>query len=1778
LEELSRSERTLVLRCRHKRGHTVIVKTSSARTPDDTVLATYKREHDLLQNLQHPGVIKTEGLLEHNGVPLLILEDIQGQPLTYWHQQRPMSVVQVLRLLIEMASILEELHAAHYVHHAISLDHFIWNPDTDALRLLDFSACEPLVKGEKASKERHIATSLLPTMAPEQTGRIDLDMDHRADLYSLGASAYILLTGVQPFTYTEPNEQIIAHLAEEPASPALLNPTIPSVLSQLLLLLLAKQPEERYQSATGLLADLTACLQAILTSSPLPRTLRTEDRPLFFSLPQTLYGREEVIAHILSVAEQSKQNCQLFLLKGPAGIGKTSIAQVVRQRLSLNQSFAQGNFEKQANVSPYKAIFQAIGQLFRDALTEDGHKLQQMQAELLHSLGSQVDLLVACIPETKHLLPNIQPPPSDGQYLYSPGNDRYRVQHMFQALLQSFNRVFGRVALFLDDLQWADQASLSLLTYLLQDIPQTPPKLLILGAYRDEALIEGHPLLETIASLKQGPTPCHIELIAPLTLSQITQMVQDTCYCPEGRARQLASLLHQKTAGLPFSIRSLLEHLHDTGIIAPDGRGWSWDEKQLQHVQVTENVLELLAKEFDALPEETRSLLALAACIGHRFQVDLLSVLSSAPANHIMTHLRPAQDRGLLVYQQNPKSQYTFAHNKIEEIASACLSPQDKAKQHLTLARDLQRALNEQSENDDYFLVAHHFEKGSSAIVSLDERIECATLCLQAGKRARKAGALERALQLYELGLQVLGERRWKEAYAVTLPLCCECAQLCHTLNQDEQLEQYFQEVIKETRHLSDQTPVWEAKMRYLIGESRSDQAIRLGLDFFHRAGKPIKRISHPLRLLWHFFRVHWKVRRLSAQQLQAYPNTDKPSEQGIQLMQLRLITAIVTEEPKSAPGLLLQNIQTSLRQGLSAYSPLNWFLGYCLPLCSLLGQRKRGQEVAEAILDNASRLGVTGGIADLHYFLHLFISSHSTSLNQLALMYEKDAKYCMEQGETEQALRAMGSACSFAYNAGYTLPEVDKRLHLLKRALLHFPGKSGAYMYKYTRQAVDALYKVPSALPYIKFTEKEKQEFQQQSGPFGLIVAKTIEIQLHLVFREYKDSFQYANELIGKKELSHPMLTPLSGLCMAYICIALSIGGVEGIVFPHVLQKKVKKLLKQLKKWSDKLPASREHFLLWAEAAFHQHQSKPDMSLDLYKQAYLQARRENFRQSAALIAEQMAGLSETMGEPERAKEFLHESFALYKQWGAKAKVRQLKARYLYLQHLETGTGTNSYHSRQLMSPHASNQLLQLIPELEHEKESRAIVQKLLQSLLRHTGANQAKLLHKRGGDWIVVGMASNQERSIQFPEESVSMGASASLLPYKVLRFVAHTREWVLLEDASQDVAFSRDTYIKQKNIRSLLCAPLLVSGELTGAILLENHLTKSIFSNKQKQHIQQFTIRLSPYLPQFVPLYKPTNEKEEFARTEDGLMVVGGEKATNIPTQCGDWMLLKAVGEGGMSQVFQVVNERTKEMGALKLLKADLQSNHLLRQRFWREAEILGTLNHPNIASSLDNRVDGSSESLDYIVLEWLEGRDMREFQRRYPQLPVSWLLDLTEQLCGALSYAHEKGIVHRDIKPANIFLVEDSPSPRAKLLDFGIAKRPEQDGDHMTATGVVVGTPAYLAPEQLQEKGQITPMTDIYSLGVLWFQALAGVLPFQRGAQVELLLDILQMPAPMLGSYRPEFADTDLEDLLVRMLSKDPYERPSSAELCMDEFEMACQLLEDPLEGLIDGSDGY
>lgn len=1443
-DEIYRSNNTVVVRCkRSDTGETVLVKKPALEIPDSERKSRYHREYELVQMVQSDNVVRGLELREEGGTVELVLEDIGGQDLMTWLQEEGSFEPQVVvSLLLQVSQALEQIHAQQIVHKDLNPRNIIWSKESDRLQIIDFSLSSVIPWDDAETPSSDHLEGTLTYLSPEQTGRTDQGIDYRTDFYSLGVTTWHLLVGYPPFVYSDPLEQIHAHLAKQPASPRERRPHIPQSLSDIVLKLMAKQPGERYQSAAGLALDLRRCAELIEAGDDSPLELGVEDHSLQFVLPERLYGQEEEQVWLQEKFAQLRNGGNtLVLLTGPAGSERARLVKTALQPLAEQHGFfVTASFEANRQDVPHYALTHGLRPLFRRLLTKGKKERERWRERFAQEMGTSSSLLVPLVPELSYFLDE-----TEQNWEQSPEESRNRTLNLFSSLFRALASPQHPLVLFFDELQWADPASLQLLEFLALD--EKLHGFYLLGSYREGS--ESEELKSLQETLVARERPAETLKLSGLSQSDVMTLLTETCHCTREATKPLATLLLEKTAGHPLFLRTLLERTAREGHLYRSGLEWKWDLQAIRNLDVTQNVVKIMTEKLERLPEETQGFLQAAACIGRSFHNSDVVSLLGIPLLTLVEGLWPALEQGVITSDKEKTDltqskitgdySFQFVHTRIHEAAYQQCPETRRAELHLILARRMLAKRGSSKVPDNLFEVFDHLEKGLSQVRENQEFLLFARLALAAGQRSKQAGAFSSALSYFESGLSVLGDEAWRDHAELTLELSLGSAQVGFWANQKELGEQRASEIIQHAQTLAEQVPAWMARVESLIAEGRMKEALNARDSFLRLAGETPVRAVHPLRIVAGFFRLRWMMGRRKLSELLEIPPTQDPVARGVVDIQMISSAAQAVVEPAAIPMDILRTVRSILQLGMTPRGAQCW-TGYGILSGVILGDVEKAREYGDLSLRHIEKLQARECWPRVALITYGIIYPMSRPYREVSSLLVSTFQRSVELGDLSSAASTAAFLSFLDYMLGVPLKKQVSRLSEKEAIFRRYPLAS---QFSSAIQHVHLAHKglLDETFLFWKNGLEERLEGDNELTDAVVFQLFLQIFKMHqcLLFGKWEGAVAIALEDIDK------LFLPLFNLPRGPYCTYAILSLYEGVRHGQSSRKVGRKIryLKRLhRKWCRHAPAARNYRLTWVKASSMRAKGKLFAALQSFDLALEQAREATFIHDAALIAEQASEICREIGRERMAGYYLQEARAGYAQWGAHGKLAQLQELFpnapYALDSAHPTTLSLSTISSTGVGRHQIDleTILRASQSLVGEVRRESLLQQLMLLVLENAGASHGWLLLQSEGEWRISAELDAQDEKVKLSHNPISLDLEQGVLPNSILRYVALTHKPVVLADATHRGAFTQDPYVQHVKPRSVLCSPIIKQSELIGMLYIENNLATDVFTSDRK------------------------------------------------------------------------------------------------------------------------------------------------------------------------------------------------------------------------------------------------------------------------------------------------------------------------------------------------------
>jgi PAS domain S-box-containing protein len=1402
--------------------HPILVVLPTAGRPAPDNLNRLAHEYGLKDDLHPAWAAQPLELVSEHGQTILVLSDPGGEPLDRLIGP-PMEIGTFLRLAVALSGALGRLHERGLIHKDIKPTNVLVNSATGHVWLTGFGIASRLARERPPPAAPEFIAGTLAYMAPEQTGRMNRSIDSRSDLYSLGVTLYQMLTGSLPFTASHPIEWVHCHVAKRPVPASERVKNVPAAVSAIVMKLLAKTAEERYQTAAGVESDLRRCCAEWETQRRINGfALGEHDTPDRLMIPEKLYGRACEVEILLASFNRAVAGGgpELVLVSGYSGIGKSSIVNELHKVLVPPRGlFASGKFDQYKRDIPYATLAQAFQSLVRPLLSKSEEELCIWRDAIQKALGPNALLIVDLVPELKLIIGDQGPVPD-----LPPQDAQRRFQLVFRRFISVFARPEHPLALFLDDLQWLDTATLDLLEDLL-----TQPDvrhLLLIGAYRDNEVDSAHPLMRKLDAIRQAGATVREIVLAPLARDDLERLIADSLHCEPARVAPLAELAHEKTGGNPFFAIQFVSSLAEEGLLTFDhanGR-WSWELDRIHAKGYTDNVVDLMVGKLNRLSVGTRRALQQLACMGISAEFDLLATVCLDSNQDIHGGLRDAVRAGLVHLSEHD---CRFLHDRVQEAAYSLIPEGARAATHLRIGRLLASRTAPTEIEEKIFEIVNQLNRGSHLITSANERKRVAQLNLMAGRRARASTAYASAIEYLAAGRALLTDEDWRHNYELIFGiefLTAECELLTASMRA---AEQRLSMLAERADRVKDVAAVARLRLTLYTTLDRSDRGVEVCLQYLRRSGMYWS--PHPTadEVQREYDRIWSQLGTRSIEAMVDLPLMTDPEA----LATLDVLNEIVTPAEFTDENLLslviCRMVNLSLEHGNSdpscfAYVWLGAIAG------ARFGSYDTGFRVGRLGCDLVEKRG-----------LHRFEARTYMSFGNLVIPWRQHVRtgrdLIRRAFDTANRIGDLTFA-AYSWNSlirnliatgdplGDAQREAEKGLDFAQRARFGLVVDIITGMLCLIR----ALRGLTAKLGRFDDAEFDELRFERRlASDAHLVHAECLywirKLQARFLAGDYSSAVQASSRA---KRLLWSSRRSLFEVAEYEFYTALSRAALWDPGTAEERRLHFEELTahhKQLEVWAANCPENFQTRAALVSAEIARIDGRDLEAMRLYEQAIRCARDNGFVHIEGIANEVAGRFYLGRGLETNARAHLQNASACFALWGADGKVKQLELLHPRLA---------SPDGHQAAAPSVRQLDFATVVEASQTISGEIVLPKLIDRLmtiaLQNAGADRGLLLLAQkddyrpeaeawtSGDEVVLRQGSNVDPSV----------------PETIIRYVIRTQQKVILDEALKPSLFSGDDYLSRRQPRSLLCLPLVRQSALTGLLYLENTLTSHVFT----------------------------------------------------------------------------------------------------------------------------------------------------------------------------------------------------------------------------------------------------------------------------------------------------------------------------------------------------------
>ena len=1356
-----------------------------------------------------------------------MLEDPGGETLDRLLTE-PMEITRFLRLAVDLATTLSGVHKRGLIHKDVKPANVLVNPVRGQVRLMGFGIASRLSRERQAPDPPELIAGTLPYMAPEQTGRMNRSIDSRSDLYALGVTLYEMLTGTLPFTASDPMEWVHCHIARQPVPPGERVKGIPGAVSAIIMKLLAKTAEERYQTAAGAASDLRRCLAEWETQQRIDEfPLGDEDTPDRLLILEKLYGRESELAALLVAFDHvvAVGRPELVLVSGYSGIGKSSVVNELQKALVPPRGlFASGKFDQYKRDIPYATLAQAFQSLLRPLLTKSEAELSKWRDALHEAVGPNGQLIVDLVPELA-LIIGEQPPVPE----LPPQDAQGRFQLVFRRFISVFARPEHPLALFLDDLQWLDAATLDLLEDLLTrtDVQH----LLVIGAYRDNEVNPSHPLMRKLEMMRQAGAILQNIVLAPLTRDDLGRLVAEAVHCEPERAAPLAQLIHEKTAGNPFFAIQFISELADEDFLAFNHveRRWCWDLNRIRAKGYTDNVVDLMLVKLNRLPLTTQKALQQLACLGSSAEFATLRMVYEDSDEEMHGQLGEAVRAGLIF---RSKHSYRFLHDRVQEAAYSLIPEELRAEAHLRIGRLLAAHTPPEKREEVIFEIVNQLNRGSDLLVSAEECERLAELNFIAGRRAKISTAYASALKYLATGRALLKDECWDTHNDLIFwieQLTAECELLTADMASAEHRLSMLAQRARTEHHLA---IVARLRLTLYTTLDQSNRAVEVCLEYLRRGGPDWS--PHPTsdEVQREYDRIWSQVGSRQIEELIDLPSMTNPDVLDTLDVLAEVVTPALFCDENLSSLVICRMVNLSLEHGNSDGSCFAyvWFAIIAGPR---FGNYKDGFRFGRLGYDLVEQRGLKRFQARTYMSFGDIVLPWTRHVLAGRDLVRRAFDAANEIGDVTFAGYCCDHLIKNMLAAGDQLVEVQREA---ENGLQYAQKVRFGLVVDHIKAQLGLIRTLRGLTP--KFGSFNDDQFDEVRFERYLASNPAVaELECWYWVRKLQARFfagDYATAVDASLSAKRQLWTSPSQFETAELCYygALSHAASWDSALPDKQRDHLDALTvhhRQLEVWAENCPENFENRAALVGAEIARIEGHDLVAIRLYERAIRSAHSNGFIHTEAVAYEVAARFYAARGFNKIADAYLREARYCYLRWGADGKVNQLDHLYPHLKKEELAPGPSST----IVAPVEVLDLATII-KVSQAVSGDMVLEKLIDrvmcSAIEQAGAERGLLIVPRGDELGVQAEATTRGNDVTVHLRDAS--AADAALPESLVRYVMRTQESVILDDASSRNPFSIDPYIVQHRARSVLCLPLINQTKLTGVLYLENNLTPSVFT----------------------------------------------------------------------------------------------------------------------------------------------------------------------------------------------------------------------------------------------------------------------------------------------------------------------------------------------------------
>ncbi len=1448
------SQRTAVYRGIHyENGKKVIIKYLNSEHPDPLDIAKFEREYELTKRLEHiDGTPKLFGFEKIGNSAAIIFKDNGATALS----ENSLNLESKIEAAVGTAQILSEIHGTNVIHKDINPANIIRNPDTRKITIIDFEIASELPKENPEIKSPDVLECTLAYMSPEQTGRMNRSIDYRTDLYSFGITLYKIFTGILPFTSIDPMELVHSHIAIIPKPPHEVNENIPEQISLIIMKLIAKTAEERYQTAAGVMADLKKCHEMLKGKGKIENfEVATMDTSEKFHIPEKLYGREVEIQKLVKGFERVNHgNLEFTLVSGAPGVGKSALINELHKTIIKSKGyFITGKFDQFKKNIPYASLIQAFDDLIHQLLTEQEESLGRWKEKLLGALKANAGIITNVIPDLE-LIIGEQPPVQE----LPPEETKNRFNITFQNFVNVFATKQHPLVIFLDDLQWSDAASLNLIKLFAMD--DDTKYLYLIGTFRSNEVDGSHPLTAAVTEIGQAGVDISSLFLAPLDSGKINLLLCDTLSDDQGSTSPLAALIHKKTNGIPFFVNEFLKALYVDNVLSFNrSRGkWEWDIDTIIRMEMTENVVDLMTAKIKKFPKRVQETITLAACVGSRFHLHMLSLILDVPPKTVIKnqweaieedyiqpvgtnykHLLQSLEAGEFNPDFVKAIVFMFLHDRVQQAAYNML-PDDKKKiTHLKIGRILLKSSKDGDLGDNIFDIVNHLNNAINLITDAEEKDKLAKLNFRAGKRAESANAYENALFYYKTGISLLPDNPWEHDYDFALDIYMGCSDCEYLSGLFTEAEKSFKKILNKTKTNLEKVVVYNKMIAMYQNMGVYERSVKTGIKALKLMGENFPFAPSKKHLLVEIIKIKLLMRGKNIEELyEIHLMTDEKIRAIISIF-TAIASAAVNVDRQLAAYTSLRMLTLTLKHGNSDQSAFV-YIAYGLILSSAFGDYESGYRYGKLGLSFLENSDDKYQISRCHMVFARAINHYKNHANTSLGYYETAFQAGIESGNlifsSWSALYLFVARFIIGDSLETVALEIEKYKGFIRKSkyddVMHFCVLTHRMILSLKGQTSEISNFGDDEFDEDAYVEKMVAECKL---PFAVAWYYIMKSQACYLSGKYRQSLEYSDIVEEDfEEIKGILAVPehyfYRGLSMAALYPTANRGE----------RKKFKRGIKQIRKklaaMTKSCPENFLHKTLLLDAELARIGGIGSKAGRIFENAIKSAAETRYIQNEAIANERAADFYMSKGMDNVAMLFMGEAYYAYRRWGATAKTRAIVTAYpdAVKQKIKSDIKTDSSPTTLLLASDLdSGTMMKALQTISGEIVLPSLLEKVLKIMVENAGAQRGVFIYRNKNSFEVWAEYKTETETVNLFEQKQLNDFTE--LPHSMLAFSRRKEEPVLVEDASSTSMFPDEPYFLDKTKKSILCIPVIQHGKLNGMLYFENDISTAAFTTER-------------------------------------------------------------------------------------------------------------------------------------------------------------------------------------------------------------------------------------------------------------------------------------------------------------------------------------------------------